>query len=191
MLPPEDQCLPPMDIAEHDLTPSHAGHSLDAATPVQTASGVQRLDALIVGQRVLTRAGTLNPITRIEHLTLTKRQLHDNPDIAPIRFDPGALPGMPDETATLISPDCPIAWADGATGSDKFPARAFCDGGLIRWVMPDEGIHYIQVFFATTQQIDVGGIWVELTAGDRMPCAAVTPVPKPATEIRMFRPLHT
>lgn len=180
-----------MDVEEHDLAPSHAGHSLDAATPVQTASGMQRLDALVVGQRVLTRSGAFEPITRIDCLTLTKRQLLDNPDIAPIRFDPGALPGMPNERATLISPDCPIAWTDGQTGSDRFPARAFCDGGLIRWVMPDEGIHYIQLFFATTQQIDVGGVWVELYAGERAPCATPTHVPKPVNEIRMFRPLQS
>lgn len=165
--------------------------SLHAATAIQTSSGVQRLDVLEVGQRVLTRAGTFEEVTQIDHVTLTRRQILDSPDAAPIRFDPGALPDMPEQIATLMSPDCPIAWPEGPDDIDNFPARTFCDGGLIRAVIPDEGISYIRIHFETAQQINAGGIWVELGPDDSTPKELPRYVPKQVHELRVFRPLRT
>lgn len=132
---------------------------------------------LSVGDTVVTRSGKPQPITRIDHLTITQRQLQDDPSLCPIRFDAGALPGMPDDPATLVSPDCLIMSDTGQTDAKPsdfrhFPARAYCDGGMVRRVIPDEGLHYIRLHFAATQEICVGGIWVEMRAEDL--CGAET-----------------
>lgn len=182
----EDQTLT-VKLSKQSLLPQQ---SLDAATPVYTPKGVERIDALTVGQRVLTRSGAFEQITQIDHHRLTNRQLHDMPDAAPIRFDPGALPGMPDGPAILVSSDCPIAWAEGPQGTDHFPARAFCDGGLIRWVIPEDGIHYIRLHFEQSQQLCIGGLWVELTRESETRSGVNALAPTLVRDSRVFRPLR-
>ncbi|OAN69453.1 hypothetical protein A8B78_21515 [Jannaschia sp. EhC01] len=180
----------PSDTADVTCTPGPARQSLAADTLIETATGMRPLQNLTVGEKVMTRAGTFQPITGIIHTHFTTSQLQDTPDLAPIRFDPGALPGMPEDTATLVSPDCPIAWAEGANGIDHFPARAFCDGGLIRRVIPEDGIHYIRLLFATPQEICAGNIWLELSREDRSDAGRSCRVPKLVQEIRVFRPMR-
>lgn len=177
----------PTDTAS---APAQPTQSFDAATPVQTDHGMKRMDALSVGDRVLTRSGAFAPIAAIDRVALTKNQLHDAPDVAPIRFDPGALPDMPDGPATLLSPDCAVAWSTDAHNTTTFPARAFCDGGLIRRVIPSEGVTYIRLHFDAAQEICAGGIWVAL---DRVACAcdqSTLPGPALVHDACVFRPLR-
>lgn len=181
----------PLQVDETEAAPSPPKQALHAETPVQTSAGVQRLTALKVGDHVMTRSGTLQPITRIDHTVFTKRQLQTMPEAAPIRFDPGALPGLPEDIETLVSPDCPIAWSENDAKLERFPAHAFCDGGLIRSVIPDEGIHYIRLQFATAHQICVGGIWIELSPDDTKVVEFPQRAPKLIHEIRVFRPLRS
>lgn len=171
--------------------PGRARQSLADTTQVQTSNGLVALGSLSVGQRLMTRAGTLEPITGIERIHFTKRQLQHTPDLAPIRFDPGALPGMEEEgVATLVSPDCIISWSASPLSNGRYPARAFRDGGLIRSVIPEEGITYIQLCFATTLEIRAGGIWVHLAPGEQTILSTACPVQNPDNETRVFRPLR-
>lgn len=182
--------LPSFSDDDLAVTPDPACQSLEAATPIQTSLGLRPVHELEVGQHVLTRSGTYKPITGIDHTRFTKRHLQDNPDLAPIRFDPGALPDTDNGVATLVSPDCPVAVSQGAQGSENFAARAFCDGGLIRWVIPDDGIHYIRLHFAAPQEICASGIWVALAPEDHNVLNMTRHVPKLVQEIRIFRPLR-
>lgn len=189
-LPPGENFPSAKDHEDHPQTVQLPKQSMDAATPVYTPKGVERIDALAVGQRVLTRSGAFEPIIQIDHLHLTNRQLRDTPEAAPIRFDPGALPGMPDGPAILVSSDCPITWAEGPQCADRFPARAFCDGGLIRWVIPEDGIHYVRLHFEQTQQLCVGGLWVELDRKPETRCNTNVLAPRLVHDSRVFRPLR-
>ncbi|GAB5449192.1 Hint domain-containing protein [Gymnodinialimonas sp.] len=185
--------VPPASPADETETPPAivaARHSFAAPTLIQTPGGKQRLDTLEVGQHVLTRASAFAQITGIDHTRFTKRDLQDNPDFAPIRFDAGALPGVPEDGAALVSPDCLINWAEDPDGIDRFAANSFCDGGLIRRVIPEDGIHYIRLHFEGPQQLCIGGIWVEL-GPDTCPALDMPRrAPKLVQEIRIFRPLR-
>lgn len=181
---------PPTVDPAPDAMQEPARQSLADSTLVQTTKGLATLGSLGAGQRLLTRSGTFEHVTAIGRTHLTRRQLQDNPELAPIRFDPGALPGMLEDVATLVSPDCPVAWSASPRGGGRYPARAFCDGGLIRSVIPDDGITYVRVHFATAQEIRAGGIWVHLAPEDQKIIPMACPVPRPDNEIRMFRPLR-
>lgn len=177
------------EASEPILVPTLPKQAFAAQTPIQTEHGFQALSELSLGQRVLTRLGTLEPITEIEHFHFTKRQLHDMPEATPVRFDPDALPSMTDTSAVLISADCPVSWTEDPNSLTRFPAKAFCDGGLIRRVIPEEGIHFIRLHLATTQQICAGGIWVELDVDGATNVVFDVHVPKQDQDIRTFRPI--
>lgn len=190
LLPQGENCPSEINLRDQPLTAQLPQQSLDAATPVHTPTGVERVDALVVGHRVLTRSGAYAAITQIEHLHLSNRQLHDTPEAAPVRFDPGALPGIPDGPAILVSSDCPISWAEAPNDIDRFPARAFCDGGLIRCVLPEDGIHYIRLYFEQTQQLCVGGLWIEINQKTEARNNARGLAPRLVHDSRVFRPLR-
>ncbi|UWQ95010.1 Hint domain-containing protein [Rhodobacteraceae bacterium M385] len=177
------------EASEPIQVPTLPKQAFAAQTPIQTEQGFQALSELSVGQRVLTRLGTLEPITEIEHFHFTKRQLHDMPEAAPVRFDPNALPSMTETSAILISADCPVSWAEDPNSLTRFPAKAFCDGGLIRRVIPEEGIHFIRLHLPAAQQICAGGIWVELDADRTSEVAFDVHVPQLVQDIRIFRPI--
>lgn len=197
-LPPQITARPVNKNTPIDPPPAAGPHlmAFEAATPIQTPSGVRRVDALCAGDWVLTRSGTSVPILSIDTIHLTAKQLHEAPNSAPIRFDPGALPDMPEAEAVLLAPDLPITWSPepGTAIGAHYPARAFCDGGLIRWVIPAEGVRYIRLHLADPQQICAGGIWVvlnETQETDRSIAHVPVPVPAPSrrNDIRVFRPL--
>lgn len=190
ILPFEGSFAADIDHEDQSLAPQLPHQSLDAATLVQTPKGVARIDRLAAGDRVLTRSGAFEPVTQIDHFHLTNRELHDTPDAAPIRFDPGALPGVPDGPAILISPDCAISWGQGPDGATHFPARAFCDGGLIRWVIPEGGIHYIRLHFETAQQLYIGGLWVSLDQASDAPHETNAAIPVLVHDSCVFRPIR-
>lgn len=189
ILPPEDNSVSAQAHADPASTPARPHQSFAADTPIQTRDGVQRVDALAVGDRVLTRSGEYAQIEHIDRIHLSRQQLLDAPEIAPIRFDPGALPGMSDGPAMLLSPDLPIEWTPEPNTTTSHPARAFCDGGLIRCVIPDEGIDYIRLHFKQAQRLCVGGLWVELDRTKRHGRARPVPAPTLVHDTRVFRPL--
>mmetsp|Transcript_3192 Transcript_3192/g.5515 ORF Transcript_3192/g.5515 Transcript_3192/m.5515 type:complete len:198 (+) Transcript_3192:57-650(+) len=180
------------DVAPGDQAvslPSLPRQSLSADTFVQTEDGLLPLASVRIGQRLRTRLGTLEPVTRITRRRFTLSQLHDCPEAAPIRFDVDAFADMIQESAVLMSADCPISRATGAGHADIYPAEAFCDGGAIRRVLPEGGIDFIRVHLDSPHQISAGGIWVALDC-DTKPAPAKVTVPKLIRGIRVFRPIH-
>lgn len=152
----------PSKVAANDPNPGppKPGRSVEATSLIRTTLGLRMAKDLSVGDHLYTRSGTPQPLTRIDHIKITTCGIHDDAALAPVRFDPGALPGMSGDTAILLSPDCPVSMAADATDTRQFPARAHCNGGMIRRVIPDAGIHYIRLGFQTPQDICLGGLWV-------------------------------
>ncbi|ABD54014.1 Hint domain-containing protein [Jannaschia sp. CCS1] len=187
--PPQMGTLP-FPIAAQEAGPASAPphRALDAGTLVRTPLGVQPVKSLSVGDHLVTRSGTPAPITGIDHLLVSRRQMQDDATLAPIRFDPGALPGMPDAPAILVSPDCPIFRSADASDLRPFPARAFCDGGRVRRVIPDDGIHYIRLHFGAPHDICVGGVWMELGADTACGPHTSGQKPAPVPHMRPVRP---
>lgn len=186
------QAMPPR------AEPALPRQSLAASTLVQTEAGLCPVGAVTIGQRIRTRLGTLEPVRAVTRRHFTLAQLHDQPKAAPVRFDAGALPGMEGAEAVLVSADCRIAWAEGPAPMATYPARAFCDGGAIRRVLPEAGIDFIRLHLDDAHQVSVGGIWVVLDdeAAPVAPpaltqAAEVSGAPQPALvrDTRVFRPL--
>lgn len=179
---------------------AHPTQSLCATIPLQTRTGPQAAGTLKAGQQIRTRDNTFATITQVERTHLTRLELHDAPASAPIRFEPGALPGMENSAAVLLSPDCIIFWIDTVAEAGlnigpaaimpRFPAKAFCDGGLIRRVIPDDGITYVRLHFDAAHQICTGGLCVSFAPeGDAILEEASLAPPKLVHEIRIFRPI--
>ncbi|QXT39226.1 Hint domain-containing protein [Gymnodinialimonas ceratoperidinii] len=180
------------DVSPHDQAvhlPDLPRQSLSADTIVQTEDGLLPLASVRVGQRLRTRLGTLEPVTRITRYHFTLSQLHDQPEAAPIRFDEDALPDLQQDCAVLMSADCPITRATSGGHAETYPASAFCDGGAIRRVLPEGGIDFIRVHLDSPHQISAGGIWVELDK-DARPVSSKVAVPHMTGDRRVFRPIH-
>lgn len=169
----------------------HPSFAIDAATPVQTPRGICRLDDVRIEDHVQTHSGAFVKVTETDIWTITQQELHDTPEIAPIRFDPGALPDMSADRAILVSPDLPIHWnADDADGLGPcYPARAFSDGGLIRKVIPEGGITYIRLYLARPEQLCLAGLWCTLHSDTPGSVLASVPGQKHPWDKRVFRPL--
>ncbi len=170
-----------------------------AATPIETPDGLMCISALAVGDTVVTLNGTLARIEAIDCVHLTAQDLHNRPSDAPIRFDPMAVPGMMNETAVLLSGGLPVhipVQPDGTCmmhrsgGTSQFPARAYCDGGLIRRVIPEDGVTYINLHLDGTHQICAAGIWVEVDASGPVTPKTAIPIQRPASGTCEFRPMR-
>ncbi len=172
----------PAAVAERPLL------SLVAEAVVQTPDGPCRVDSLIPGACLTTRSGAQVTLLSATSLHLSRMELHQQPRLAPIRFDPGTLPGQADDVALLLAPDLPVFFdpAPGVALAGSFPAEAFCNGGTVRPVVPEDGVHYIRLDLSATADIRVSGVWVQ-SSGDRAIAvqAPSAPVDVPA-ESRVF-----
>lgn len=185
------------DLPE-DVISEPAG--FEASTPIRTPSGITQVGALAAGDLVTTHTGRAVRIVSVNRRHLSAAELHNRPDDAPIRFDPAALPGMLDGITLLLSGDLPMtvpAMANGPDGSEgdapqisQFPARAFCDGGLIRRVIPEEGVHYVKLCLEGTHQICAAGLWVEADACCQINRPATIPSQWHGRDTCEFRPIR-
>lgn len=157
---------------------------VEATTPILTPNGTTQANKLEVGDHVNTRNGGTARILSIDHFNLSAANLRQRPETAPIRFDPSALPGMSDDTALLISAELPIqipvltTGAGGATDArlfSQFPAKAFCDGGPIRVVIPEDGVRYINLHLEGAHEICAAGLWIDVES--TCPVKLATKVP--------------
>lgn len=188
---------PSSDIDEaqpQDVLPDPIG--FEASTPIKTPSGTVQIGDLRVGDIVTTHTGRTARIACIDRRHLSAAALHASPDAAPIRFEAGALPGMTEEISLLLSGDLPVtvpAVINGAetdaTSLTQFPAKAFCDGGLIRHVIPEDGVHYVNLRLDGTHQICAAGIWVEADASCPNALPVGIPVQWHGRDSCEFRPL--
>ncbi|WP_224813969.1 Hint domain-containing protein [Hasllibacter sp. MH4015] len=135
-------------------------------TLVETQDGSRRADTLSPGDLLETRDNGPVAVEIVEFRIITAEMLRIYHDAAPIRVEEGAplfhrLSGTrlvsPDQHILVEAPD-----ADGADGGTLVPARALCDGGHIRRVIPEERVIYVALRCARAQLINAGGLWVEI-----------------------------
>ncbi len=178
----------------HSVAPAPVG--VEASTPIQTPDGIRLISALTPGDLVSTRGGGTARVMSIDSLHLSVDDLHRCPDAAPIRFDPNTLPGMANDVALLVSGNLPVhvpppaGGLESITGNNQFPAKAFCDGGSIRAVIPEEGIRYVNLHLDGTHQICAAGVWVEADASVPITHLPRTPSQSRVRDIGGFHPLH-
>lgn len=162
-----------------------------AASVVQTTRGAYRLDALEPDMSLPTRGGAVVRVQNTEAIHFSRMELHQKPQLAPIRFDPGSLPGQLHDVAVLLSPDCPVFNTpdpDTALGA-TFPASAYCNGATIRHVIPDEGIDYVQLRLSGPCEICIGGLWVRTEGQSDVPTAYPVTATSRYSDQRVFTPL--
>jgi len=156
----------PACATDTDADPAPARPLLACATGsvLRGTEGACRLDALQPGAALVSRSGAVVHLRRTETLHISRLDLHRCPQLAPIRFDPGTLPGQVGDLAVLLSPDCPVFTApdpNSALGG-AFPAAAFCNGATVRHVIPDGGIDYVRICLSEPAEICIGGLWVRM-----------------------------
>jgi hypothetical protein len=110
-----------------------------AGSMIATAEGERAVDALAIGDRVVTAAGALRPIRWIGRRAYAGRFLRANPGVQPVRFRAGSLGNGLPRRDLLVSPDHAM-FLDGVL----VPARCLLNGATITQERQDR-IEYVHV----------------------------------------------
>lgn len=121
-----------------------------AGTLIRTPAGDQKIDELSVGDEVLTLDRGAQSVRWIGKRTLSLEELERQPDLAPVRFAPGAFNNR---RALYVSPQhrmLATGWRPElffGTDSVLIPAKAMVDGKSITRTEPERAVTYYHLLF--------------------------------------------
>ncbi|MEL6598485.1 MAG: Hint domain-containing protein [Pseudomonadota bacterium] len=140
---------------------------LTPGTRVRAEGGDVPVEALAVGDLVMTADRGLQTVRWIGTVTLPVGALADRPELWPVRISAGAFgPGRPARDLT-VSPQHRIALMDWrcelyfGQRTVLVPARHLVDGIKVRQDQPDAPVTYVHVMFDNHELIDCEGVLTE------------------------------
>lgn len=164
---------------------------LSAQAEIATQGGPKAATSLRPGDRLATRDGGTVSVVAVHLHRVTPEDLLHSSRNAPIRIEPGALPGVDLLGAQLLAPDQHVLLDDPSlpTGPCLVPARALCTGGAIRRVLPEDGVIYVELTVEAPHLINAGGLWVEVGDVQDAPRHGTRPAQVCLDDTRVFTPL--
>lgn len=170
-------------------------------TLILTERGEVAVEALVVGDLVMTRDHGLQSLRWVGRRELSMLDLLADPDFQPIRIVQGAMDGTGPDRDMLVSPQHRVLVAGAAAqllfGEDEVLVAAkhlLAKPGISR-VLPTGGVSYVHILFDRHEIVQSDGIWTEsFQPADRMLSAmdkaardeVLALFPELATESRFF-----
>jgi Ca2+-binding RTX toxin-like protein len=136
-------------------------------TMILTDHGEVAVEALAVGDLVMTRDNGLQPLRWVGQRKLSALDLQADPDLQPVRIAKGALAGAGPDRAMLVSPQHRVL-IEGARAELMFgetevlvPAKHLVGLAEVTRALPAEGVTYIHILFDRHEIVQSDGIWTE------------------------------
>lgn len=144
-------------------------------TMILTDRGQVPVEALRVGDLVMTRDNGLQPLRWVGQRRLSMAQLMADPDLQPVCIGRGALSGQGPDRDMLVSPQHRFL-VEGARAEMLFgeaevlvPAKHFLGKPGVQRVLPEAGVTYVHILFDRHEIVQSDGLWTEsFQPADRM-----------------------
>jgi hypothetical protein len=155
-------------IALADIVPRRFTGGIAEGANLRTPCGLRRIEIVRPGDLIVTRSNGLQPVQMVWKRRLTRQQLEQHPDLAPVRLRPRAIGPMMPQRDLLVAPDhrllipgCRIAGVPDAV-SVLTEARKIAGSSDAVFVDHDvESVTYYQLVFESHQVLAVNGLPVE------------------------------
>ncbi|MEO0938406.1 MAG: Hint domain-containing protein [Pseudomonadota bacterium] len=155
-------------------------------TLIQTPAGDRPIEALRVGDLVVTRDNGPRPIRWIGSRDLTVDDLRHNEKLRPVLIEAGAFGNS---CPTLVSPQHGVLVADPACGGDEKMARAVhlarVSGSGVRMAAALRPVTYVHLMFDQHEVVQSNGMWSESFYPGKWGFAALAP-PQRHELMRLF-----
>ena len=92
-------------IALADIVPRRFTGGIAEGANLRTPCGLRRIEIVRPGDLIVTRTNGLQPVQMVWKRRLTRKQLEQNPDLAPIRLRPRAIGPMMPQRDLMVAPD--------------------------------------------------------------------------------------
>jgi Ca2+-binding RTX toxin-like protein len=136
-------------------------------TMILTDRGEVAVEALAVGDLVMTRDNGLQPLRWIGQRKLSALELQADPDLQPVRIAKGTLSGAGPDRTMLVSPQHRVL-IEGARAELLFgeaevlvPAKHLIGHADVTRALPAEGVTYLHILFDRHEIVQSDGIWTE------------------------------
>lgn len=136
-------------------------------TMILTDRGDVAVEALAVGDLVMTRDNGLQPLRWIGQRKLTALDLQADPDLQPVRIAKGAFSEAGPDRTMLVSPQHRVL-IEGARAELLFgeaevlvPAKHLIGHADVSRALPAEGVTYIHILFDRHEIVQSDGMWTE------------------------------
>ena len=135
--------------------------SFTSGTRIATPQGEVPVEALAIGDKVLTRDNGFQTIRSIGTRNLGAEMLQAHPKLRPVRIAAGTF-GNPEPV--LFSPQQGVLYIDPETGEERLARAAHLakrGGGQVRFAHATRRVTYVHLLFDRHQLVLSGGIWSE------------------------------
>ncbi len=158
------------------------------STPLQTSTGTIKAQDLSLGDQIMSEHGGQVTLRDFTSTHFSRTDLLLNRKHAPIRFDHGSLSDDSQSEALLVAPDMPVHV--DPTGEHTVRAEHLANGGVVRAVIPDDGVTYFSLRFSQPATLKIRGLRLCFGTTACSTASAQTALNFRQEERRVFRPMR-